>query len=381
MKDVELRIALTITELHPGGAEKCFVHLALDLKQQGHEVAVWQLWPAPPPDKKQLVTLLDKAGIPWHSGKAQSALGFALCVNWLRKELKAFQPDVVQSFLFHANLATSFAARGLSPVIGGVRVRQPERWRWRLQKWASRNMERLVCVSQQVLEHCRDNEGIPAEKLLVIPNGFPMDQTPFPDGDWQAFDVPAKARVILFVGRLHAQKGILEFTKAAEDLLARLPNHHFVLIGSGPQEDEVRRIITQSSHQSRMHLLGFREDALRWISAADILVLPAKYEGMPNVVLEAMACGTAVATFNVDGVSELLGESGTLHQHQVASAGDYEDLSNKIVALANSSTLRETCGIQNQQRIQNHFDLKKQLAKYRELYLNVIQQWQAANRT
>ena len=107
-----MRLALVITELHPGGAEKCFVHLAKFLRQRGHQVRVWQLWPAPPPGKKQLVQQLDQWDIPWSSGNATRPWHFWRATRWLQRELQAFQPDVVQTFLFHANFAGALAQTG-----------------------------------------------------------------------------------------------------------------------------------------------------------------------------------------------------------------------------------------------------------------------------
>ena len=242
-----MRIALVITELFPGGAEKCLVHLACFLHREGHDVEVWQLGSAPPPDKATLTERLEREGIAWHSGDIVKPWQFPGGVRWLRRELRRFQPDVTQAFLFHANLAAAIACRGLPcRLFGGARVRQPQRWRQRLQRCASARMEKLICVSESVARHCEHQEGISAERLIVIPNG--IEQPEYRSGGPESaarltpsssrratgdgapdIDLPTGARVLLFLGRLADQKGVEPLLRlAADPLLERLPEHHLV---------------------------------------------------------------------------------------------------------------------------------------------------------
>lgn len=363
-----MRIALTITELHPGGAEKCFANLACFLKDCGHEVCVWQLWPAPPDDRRIVTDQLDAAGIPWHSGNAWQIWDFPGVVRWLRKELTQFSPDIVQAFLFHANLASSIATRKLEcPLFGGARVRQPEQWRQWLLAWSVRRMQRLVCVSQRVADDCQQRLSVPAEKLLVIPNGIDLATVPPPASSWATWRLPADARVLLFVGRLVAQKGILPFVEQIGPLLDALPEHHLVILGDGPLSETLAQLISASPHRHRLHLVGWDPQALAWMQLAELLVLPAQYEGMPNVVLEGMATGLPVASFDVDGVRELLGD-GELAESQIAPAAQFSELNRTILRLCQDEHLRSGCAASNRTRVEEHFQLEKQLKRYLELY-------------
>lgn len=384
-----MRIALVITELHPGGAEKCCVSLACYLRDRGHEVAVWQLWPEPPPDRCQLTALLDQHGIAWHSGNARLARHFIQATRWLRRELIAFEPDVTQSFMFHANLAAALVHR-LSPsrlpgrLYGGVRVAQPEGWRQKLQRWAAGQMDKIVCVSHSVAEHCRIQEGIAVDKLLVIPNGIDLTATPIenPPSEnlstenlptqnrscWSQLGLPKQSRVLLFVGRLTAQKGIVEFmARLAPELLKRLPNHHLVLMGDGEQAAELRHLADQSAAAARVHLVGWQPQPMQWMRAAELLILPTRYEGMPNVILEAMAVGRPVVSFDVDGVRELLGDEA-MATAQIVPPRDWSAFGAAIIDLADDQALQLRCGQANMLRVRRHFDLNDQLARYEQLY-------------
>ncbi len=370
-----MRIALVITELYPGGAEKCFVNLACYLQRQGHEVRVWQLWPDPPPEKSQLTQQLDDHGILWSSGQAVKAWQFLRATSWLKRELKQFAPDIVQAFLFHANLASALATRKIPcRFFGGARVTQPEGWRQRVQRWSAKRMEKLICVSQSVANHVAQIEGIQAEKLSVIANGIELVDLESPIKlTWAELGIPNDTRVLLFVGRLTEQKGIIEFiSTSATRLLQRLPEHHLVIMGDGERATELRELLRLSPFAKRLHHVGWQTAAHQWMRLAELIFLPAKYEGMPNVILEAMAVGKPIASFNVEGVTELLG-SDPFARMQMAQARDYEGLESVIVVLAESSDLRSACGAYNRHRATENFQIQQQLAKYEQLYLAAIE--------
>ncbi len=365
-----MRIALVITELEPGGAEKCFVHLACFLKSRGHEVRVWLLHPAPTSQRSQLIQQLDAIGIVWRSAGFTKPWQFFSASRWLRAELHGFAPDVVQSFLFHANVLSAVAVKNLAcRLFGGARVAQPERWRQLAQRWASKRMQRLVCVSDSVAGQCQQHEKISPEKICVIPNGIDLqslDKDPQPC--WTQLGLPAQARVLLFVGRLTEQKGILDFViRQATTVLEQLPEHHLVMIGAGEQELAIRQALEKLPVAARVHLVGWQAAAISWMGVAELLFLPARYEGMPNVVLETMAQSKPVVSFAVDGVGELLGTSAAA-QSQLIPPGAWNEFGERIVKLASDRAQQQRCGQENRQRVEQFFQLKQQLAKYEQLY-------------
>ncbi len=371
-----MRIALTITELDPGGAEKCLVQLAIYLAGRGHEVEVIALGPTPnnslgsSPDRRLLTDQLTQAGVPWKSGNAGGALSLPRVVRWLRTELLRIQPDIVQSMLFHANVVTALANRKLAmPHIGGVRVSQPSRLRRWAEAWAAERMHKMVCVSQEVATQCAGS--IPQDKLVVIPNGISAEG--FSHSTLQR---PAELRQILpsertpyfiFVGRLSEQKGILPLMKNVDRLLDSLPDHHMVLLGDGPLRTQIHDTLNKSANANRVHLLGWRPQAVPWIAQSCALLLPSRYEGMPNVVLEAMSVGRPVVVFAVEGVAELLGEQSEQIVH-----GDMTQFIERIHQFANSDKI-ESLGVENRTRAEALFRLEDQHAKYEQLYLDCLQ--------
>lgn len=374
-----VRIALTITELDPGGAEQCLVQLAIYLQSRGHEVRVFALGPTPSStlgestNRQSLTNLLSQHGIPWQTGNASGLRSLPSVVKWLRSELHRMSPDLIQSMLFHANVVTALANRKLNvPHFGGARVSQPSSWRRIMQRWATKRMIKLICVSQTVAAKCIEQEGIASSKVCVIPNGVSLQRlavtalagTNRSDSNDTLSSIPTEAPVLLFVGRLTPQKGILPLVQKVDQLLENLPQHHLVILGDGPEREKVQASVAQSNTGGRVHVLGWRSDAIDWIRRSQILLLPSIYEGMPNVVMEAMGCGKPVVVFAVEGIDELLPED----PQQVVTGFDLPVFIERVKDLAQDQNRCTDWGTKNLERIVQHFRIEDQLAKYEQLY-------------
>jgi glycosyltransferase involved in cell wall biosynthesis len=172
----------------------------------------------------------------------------------------------------------------------------------------------------------------------------------------------------LFVGRFELQKGVDVLMEHAEEILTRLPEHRLVLIGDGPLRSDWLAFRDQSKVGSRIDLLGQRDDVLDWMRCSELLLLPARYEGMPNVVLEAMSVGLPVAVTRVEGIESVLGEHASL---QTAPRDSWEDWLELVVRLASQPELRATLGHANQERATAEFSLVRQLAKYESLFREI----------
>ncbi len=375
-----MRIALVITELDPGGAEKCLVQLAAYLKHHGHAVKVFALGTKPQRDRATLLQQLETLDVDTEFGNATSIWSLPRTRRWLRLRLCNFAPQIVQSMLFHGNLLAVLSADlKKSLVIGGVRVRPPERGRWWLHRWAAKRMRKLVCVSDDVLRHCQERERIPRGKLLVIPNGVELADIDRQVQSalslrWSELGVPTSARVLLFAGRLHVQKGIDKLVDHADRLLDELPEHHLVLLGAGPLEQKLQAAAKKLKHANRVHFAGWQPNPIQWISRAEQLLLPAVYEGMPNVVLEAMATRRPIVAFDIDGVGQALGDcQSSINQRQIAVPGDFNSFIGLVQNLACNANDRLECGAYNRARIEENFLLTKQLDLYEQLYQSELQ--------
>ena len=167
-----------------------------------------------------------------------------------------------------------------------------------------------------MLQFSQDVAGLDSRRLTVIPNGID------PQRFEQALAVPRKdlgipedAHLALAVGRLDPQKGIPDLLAAAERVIPQDPAWHLALAGDGPCRSWLLdQLAARPVLDGRIHWLGTRDDVPGLLRSANLLVLASLWEGMPNVVLEAMAAGRPVVATAVEGTEELVlpGQTGWL---------------------------------------------------------------------
>ncbi len=310
------RISFLITELDHGGAERALARIVTGLDRSLWEPRVISLSDCGP-----MAEPLEAAGVPVTAigaGRVRSPAGLWRATVGLTRCLKEQQPAVLQTFLFHANIAGRLAARraGVPAVVSGIRVAEKRgRWRLNVDRWTERFVDRHVCVSQSVPDFSIRESGLSESKVVVIPNGVDVDRfASAQPADLSAFGVPSGARTILSVGRLDEQKNPLGLLESFAAIADGHPDAHLLYVGHGPEEAALRAAIAESKLESRVHLAGWQADIPGIMRACDLFVLASKWEGMPNVLLGAGAAGIPVVSTLVEGAEEIItsGESGVL---------------------------------------------------------------------
>ena len=362
-----VRIAFCITDLDPGGAEQALVRLVRGLDRGRWEPAVFCL-----DGHGALADELTADGIGVECLGANHWSNI-LVVLRLARELRRFQPAILQTFLFHANLAGRIAAQwaGISKVVCGIRVAE-KRSRvplW-LDCWTSRLVTTNVCVSQAVADFSISHARLQPEKVVVIPNG--VDVRRFADArpaNLQSLGIPAGSRTFLTVGRLDFQKGLPDLVEAAALVVPRFSEVHFLLVGEGPDRAAIERLISEKGLAGRMHLAGWRPDIPELLAAGFGLVLSSHWEGMPNVLLEAMAAGLPVVATQVEGTSELVidGQTGVLVPAKTPPA-----LADGIKRLLADPASAKALGAAGRDRVTAEFSWERMVAQYEKLYESLI---------
>ncbi len=368
-------VTLCITELAPGGAEKNLVYLATRVDRERFVPRVVSLKSAPEANRSQLLTKLLAAGIRPEFLAAQSWWHLPRTLRRLRSYFRRTRTAVVQSFLFHANLVARVAARwaSVSAVAAGIRVAEKaRRWHLQLERLTSPWVDRFVCVSHAVAKFMQENAGIPPEKIVIIPNGVDLaecDQTV--PVSWDTYGIPSGADVILYIGRLDIQKGVDRLFKVADEFLEPEPgiDPHLIILGNGPLREDLEAISRNLSAASRIHFLGWHPEPLSFLRSASLLVLPSRWEGMPNVVLEAMGCGKAVVATRVEGIDELLGEEG---QVQIVPQEEWESFPGRVKLLLRDKVLRSRLGAANRARTVRFFSVDRMVSAYQKLWEELL---------
>jgi glycosyltransferase involved in cell wall biosynthesis len=298
------RIAFCITDLDLGGAEQCLVNVVCGLDRRIWLPHVYCL-----SQRGALVDRLEQSDIS------------CTCLNWrgwpdawrilsLARSLRRFRPELLQTFLFHGNLAGRIAGTlaGVPVIVSGIRVAEKEKhWHLRLERLTRRLVTCHVCVSEAVADFSIREAHLRPETVVVIPNGVDVarfaDATPVTNTELNA---PTDTRWMISVGRLHRQKGHRVLIEAVAPLLSQRPGWRLMIVGDGPLRAELEHQIEQRGCRDQIILLGFRQDVPRLLRTASVFVLPSLWEGQSNAISEAMAAGLPVIATDVEGVAGIV---------------------------------------------------------------------------
>ena len=356
-----IRIAFCITELDPGGAERALTQLVLGLDRAEWEPHVICLGP-----RAHFVQALESANVPVTCLNAGGLVSLPRVLYQLTQHLRRIKPAILQTFLFHANMVGRIAARlaGVKTVVSGLRVaeRQSAWHRW-LDRWTNWLVATNVCVSKGVADFSASVAGLNPSKLVVIPNS--VDAELFARAT--QFGIPAGSRILISIGRLERQKGF-DVLLDAVSLLTPLPEEtYFVIVGDGP---DLTSFLKQAELTNRVRFLGRRDDVPNLLAASTAFILSSRWEGMPNVVLEAMATGLPVVATQVEGVSELIrdGINGL-----VVAPDQPAELANAILRILSQPDFSRNAGLNSQSIVAKEFTIQHTTGAYAKLYLQLLQ--------
>ncbi|POX48014.1 glycosyltransferase family 1 protein, partial [Streptomyces sp. Ru71] len=296
---------LHVSQPVEGGVARVVTDLARAQLGAGWEVAV----ACPDGPLAAAVRALGADVRPWHATRAPGA-GLAGEVGSLTRLVAEVRPDVVHLHSAKAGLAGRLAVRGRIPT-----VFQPHAWSFEAvggpvaaltaawERWGARWASRVVCVSEA--ERARGVRAGVRGRWSVVPNGVdPGRFRPAPAAPARAAllpDLAGKAPLVVCVGRLCRQKGQDVLLAAWDTVTREVPGARLALVGDGPEGASLR------SRAPRSVLFpGAVADPLPWYRAADLVVLPSRWEGMALAPLEAMACARPVVVTDVDGARESL---------------------------------------------------------------------------
>lgn len=187
-----------------------------------------------------------------------------------------------------------------------------------LEGFLARQCRQVVCVSQDDWFQGLDCGVLQGASSRVIPNGIDLGRFKSdPEARARLRDaagIAPNAPVIGFCGRLTHQKAPELFMLAAHTVLSRCPDARFLMLGDGPERPRLEGLAQALGLAPRFHFLGEQHDVPAWLAALDCFVLPSRWEGLPIVLLEAMAAGVPVVATAVNGSRELVrhGETGLL---------------------------------------------------------------------
>ncbi len=371
-----LRILVFTTGLGTGGAERMLVKLVATLGAQGCEFSVVSLL-----DAGTQGAALRALGVPVHEARMKQASRLPSLPLRLRQVVRAVEPDVIQGWMYHGNLAASVARRlagstarlvwGVRQTFYGMAMERPlTRLVIRANAALSGSTDAVVYNSALSLRQHAE-AGFAAARGLVIPNGF--DTARFrPDAAVRAaararLDLPRQAEVVGLVARDHPMKDHAGFFAAAAAVARSRPDAHFVLAGTGVEAGNARiaSLLHEAGLGERVRLLGEVHEVEQLLPAFDVAVLSSAWgEAFPNVLGEAMACGVPCVSTDVGDAAAIVGDAG-----RIVPREDSGRLAAAIVdVLGLGAEGRRALGEAGRRRVEAKFSLAAVAAQYLALY-------------
>jgi sugar transferase (PEP-CTERM/EpsH1 system associated) len=238
-----------------------------------------------------------------------------------------------------------------------------------IKRFIGRRADKILTVSEPLAKEWR-GYGIPAAKVECIPNGVDTERfrPRTREEKIQAratLNIPVDSFVAGSIGRLDQLKNYGALLEAFITIAKRMPALHIALLGTGPLESELKQQASRSPAPERVHFLGHRRDPENFLGALDVFVLPSKYEGMSNVVLEAMSTGLPVVTADLPGHRQVFEHK---KEGLIVAPCEAEPLATVLEELYGGEARRLEIGAEARARIMAEFSIEKMVAGYDALY-------------
>jgi len=262
----------------------------------------------------------------------------------------------------------------------------PRRLAGRLQQLAARRLQfpllDCIIVQSSVMAQTLRDVGVNG-RIEIIPNGVdterfaPLAETAVPNPIRQSLNIDPAAPVLIYVGAIEPRKGTDLLFAAWARLAQEFPTAHLVLVGprldqSDPMlahfHQRLETLIQASGTRERVHFVGRVDNVAAYLQAADLFVFPSRREGLPNVVMEAMATGLPVVTTPFIGLSAELGVAGEQYLLAEHDAGQLYEVMRQVLL---DDVLRERLGRNGRSWATTHLDIKAILDRYAALYLEL----------
>lgn len=358
-----------------GGLESVVRMLAHGHQRMGHRVCVAGMFPPSPPslgDPHPFLDGLAELGVevipirlPTRAYMRERSAVRRLCAT--------LKPSIVHTHGYRSDVVAGSAARAAGvPIVttvhgftgGGARNRLYE---W-IQEGAFRRFDAVVAVSRAIAERL-ERRGVPRERIRILPNAFDpaagrLDRA----AARRVLGIPASDFTLGWVGRLSREKGADVFLDAMAELAD--DTVHASILGGGPDRADLEQRAIARGIAPRLRWHGTVANAATLFAAFDAFVLSSRTEGIPIVVLEAMAAGTPIVAARVGGVPDMLSDEEAF----LVPAEDPRALAAAIAALRANPDEAGRRAAAARRRLERDFALEPWLHRYEELYRSLARE-------
>lgn len=294
----------------------------------------------------------------------------------VRKLIKQYNPDIVYAHSSKAGAITRVANIGFknrcvyNPHGWAFNMRCSEKKRMlyaAIEKIAAPFCDKIICISDAERQSALDKKICSEDKLQVIFNG--VDIEAYENSihgvvKRQDLNIPEDAFVVGMVGRISPQKAPDIFVEMAKLVKEKIPNAHFIIVGSGEQEDEIRKYAQKNGFSDSLHITGWVDDPMNYVELFDVACLLSRWEGFGLVLPEYMMARKPIVATRVDAIPDIIqnGNNGLL-----VKVDDALDASCAVVSIYQNNVIRNlliTSEIESLKR----FDAKRVSLEHQNLF-------------
>ena len=291
--------------------------------------------------------------------------------------LRRKKPKFVHTFMFTSNtwgrLASIFAR--IPFIFSSERCVDPwKKWYHKLiDKFLLIFTDKVIVNSFAVKEFYKKIENIPEIKIEVIYNGVDVENIEkiLFENDKKREELKLKKNkfIVGTGGRFTEQKGFIYLLMAIPEVLKYFPDCIFIFVGDGPMRKSFEKIVYKLNIKNNVIFTGYRKDILEILSLCNLIVVPSLFEGMPNIILEAMCLKKAVIGTDIPEIKELIkdGFNGLL-----VPVKNYEKISEKIIYLLKNPEICKKMGENGYNYVKENFSIEKMVKSYEKLYLKIL---------
>ncbi len=361
-------VLYVVSQLGQGGAEQQLYYVLKYLKPNAIVLSLAPdgYWTKPIRELGYDVIELDRAG------------SFDFKRLWAVSHLmRNLRPDIVHLFL--DGVPGAYARLGAwitrhPRLIIGMRnhpSRDPTWYTLMRRFWLDSTAALVVANARQCQKYLVEQDGLPPHKVKFIPNGIELGRFS-PDYSAERKSIlPAEWQDKVIVGSIGAladRKSPETFMKVAARVINQCDRVRFIHAGDGPLKPVVESLRQELGIKEALHFLGSRRDTPEVFRAMDVFLLTSRYEGMPNVIMEAMASALPCVVTDIGDCKELVHDGATGY---VAPVGDVELLADRVLRLVHDEPLRRALGRRGYEQIQD-YDVHKMVDQYKDIYLGML---------
>ena len=301
-------------------------------------------------------------------------------IREVRKLIKRYDPDIVYAHSSKAGAIARVADIGIKNYC----LYNPHGWAFNMrcsvkkkamytaiEKLAAPFCDRIICISDAEKQSALDKKICREDKLQVIFNG--VDIEAYENGVHGAvkradLNIPEDAFVVGMVGRMSPQKAPDVFIKMSKLVKDKVPNAHFIIVGNGNLEAEIRRYAEENGFSDSLHITGWVDNPMSYVELFDVACLLSRWEGFGLALPEYMMAGKPIVASRIDAIPNIIrdGENGLL-----VEVDDDTEASNAVLRIYQEDGLKDRLVTQGMEDVHKLFDARRVAEEHKKLFVNL----------